>query len=478
MNRRNFLIQSTQATAAGVIGLNVMGRKILGANDTLRVAIVGVKGRGGDHINGFRSLPNVEIAAFCDVDARELDNRLQQMKSKGLRLPKIYGDIRKLLDDKDIDVISVATPNHWHSLMGIWACQAGKDVYLEKPCSHNVWEGRKLVEAVNKYKRIVQHGTQSRSAPAAQEAMEKLHDGLIGDIYMARAVVFKWRNTIGRAPIEPVPPGVDYDLWLGPAPKRPFSRNRFHYNWHWHWDYGNGDIGNQGTHEMDLARWGLGVKLPEKVYSMGGHFMFDDDQQTPNTQISTFEFNNQGKKQILVFEVRHWITNTEAEIGVGKARGRRNPTEAPQDLMLSSPGTPRKPTVQSTDLPAAGLGVGGPAWVGNIWYGSKGYLVMDGYSKYYSFLGQAQAPGPERSETGDHYANFVRAVRERNPKLLNGPIEEGHYSTALVHLANISYRLGRSLRFDPKIEGFINDNEADKMLRREYRKPFVVPEKV
>jgi predicted dehydrogenase len=247
------------------------------ANDTIRVAVVGFRGQGGAHIREYGDMPKVEIAALCDVDESVIARRLKEMEERGLKKPATYTDLRRLLEDKSIDAISIATPNHWHALMGIWGCQAGKDVYVEKPASHNIWEGRKLVEAARKYKRIVQHGTNSRSAAATREGMKLLHDGLLGDIYMARGLCFKWRDTIGRAPEEPVPAGVHYDLWTGPAPMKPFTKNRFHYNWHWQWDYGNGDIGNQGIHEMDLARWGLGVKLPTKVHSMGGHFMFDDD---------------------------------------------------------------------------------------------------------------------------------------------------------------------------------------------------------
>ena len=205
--------------------------------------------------------------------------------------PQVYKDIRKLLEDKSIDAISIATPNHWHSLMGIWACQAGKDVYVEKPCSHCWWEGHQLVAAARKYDRIVMHGTQGRSAEGYIEGVRKLREGVIGDVYLSRGLCFKWRDTIGIAKVEPVPAGVDYDLWTGPAPLKPFTRNRFHYNWHWIWDTGNGDVGNQGVHEMDLARWALGVGFPNKVSAIGGHVMFKDDQETPNILNCSFEFD-------------------------------------------------------------------------------------------------------------------------------------------------------------------------------------------
>jgi predicted dehydrogenase len=441
IKRRDFIRSSAGAAAAGTLGFNLTGYSG-SPNDTLRVAVVGLRGQGKAHTSSYLKMPKVEIAALCDVDDAQFAHHLKAIEQAGQPKPKIFKDLRKLLEDKSIDAVSIATPNHWHALMGIWACQAGKDVYLEKPCSHSYWEGRQLVVAAKKYNRIVQHGTNSRSGVAIREAMQKMcHESLIGEVYMARGLCFKWRDTIGKKPDSPVPAGVDYDLWLGPAPKRPFNENRFHYNWHWNWDYGNGDIGNQGIHEMDIARWGLGVKLPTRIHSMGGHFMFDDDQTTPNTQIATFEFDKDGKKVILVFEVRHWITNHEAGIDEGKT-----------------------PPDSNT--------------IGNIFYGSKGYLAIEGYHTYKTFLGREQQPGPWKKEGGNNWANFIDVVRSRKMEDLNGPIEEGHYSSALVHLANISYRLGRSLNFDPKTEDFINDREASAMLRRKYREPFTVQEKV
>ena len=279
MNRRHFLGTSA---ALGGVSLLAMPERVLGANDRVRVAICGIHGRGEDHLQNYSQIKQVQIAALCDVDDNVLRQRLAQMEKMGLPKPATFTDVRKLLDDKSIDAISIATPNHWHSLMAIWACQAGKDVYVEKPCSHNLWEGQQLVKASQRYNRIVQHGTQSRSDKSVREAVGKMREGAIGEIYMARGLCYKWRDTIGTAPVQPVPAGVDYDLWTGPAPKREFTKNRFHYNWHWQWDYGNGDLGNQGIHQVDVARWGMGVGLPNKVSAMGGHFMFQDDQQTPN----------------------------------------------------------------------------------------------------------------------------------------------------------------------------------------------------
>jgi len=416
------------------------GSALASPNDTIRVACIGIRGQGNSHIREYSRMPNVEIAALCDVDERVLNQRLKEVEASGKKRPAAFTDYRKVMEDKSIDAVSIATPNHTHSLIAIAACQAGKDVYVEKPCSHNIFEARQLVAAARKYNRIVQHGTNSRSTVALREAVQKLGEGVIGDVYMARGLCFKWRDTIGRKPDAPVPPGVHYDLWLGPAPERPFSENRFHYNWHWNWDYGNGDIGNQGIHEMDICRWGLGVKYPSKVSAIGGHFMFDDDQQTPNTMVASFEFNEGGKKRMLVFEVRHWISNHEAGIGEG---GRKNSNT-----------------------------------VGNIFYGSKGYMAIDGYGSYKTFLGRDQEPGPARSEGGNNWANFIQVMRSRKLSDLNADIEEGYLSTQLVHLANISYRLGRTLHFDAETLQCIGDPEANRMFTRDYRKPFVVPEKV
>src|SRR5690348_3590626 len=263
VNRRDFL-KSTAKTGAGLAALGGISfitnpGRIFGANDRVRVAVCGIRGQGFVHVREYSKMPNVEIAAVCDVDDNVIAERLGQMDKMKIPKPQTYNDVRKLLEDKSIDAISIATPNHWHSLMGIWGCQAGKDVYVEKPCSHNWWEGSQLVAAAKKYDRIVQHGTNSRSGEAIIEAVKKMREGLIGEVYLSRGLCYKWRDTIGHAPEQPVPAGVHYDLWTGPAPLKPFTKNRFHYNWHWIWDTGNGDIGNQGIHEMDVARWGLGV---------------------------------------------------------------------------------------------------------------------------------------------------------------------------------------------------------------------------
>jgi predicted dehydrogenase len=296
IDRRDFLKTAGKAATLGAATL-ALGGRVLGANDRVRVAICGLRGRGNDHLKGFTHVPGTEIAAFCDVDDNILNLRLGDMQKLALPKPKTYVDVRKLLEDKDIDAISIATPNHWHSLMAIWACQAGKDVYVEKPCSHNWFEGRQVVRAVKKYKRICQHGSQSRSNPGMVDAIQRVQNGTVGDVYLARALCYKWRPTIGHATEEPVPAGVNYDLWTGPAPMKPFTRNRFHYNWHWIWDTGNGEVGNQAIHEIDIARWGLGVKFPVLVSATGGHFMFDDDQETPNVLNATYYFDGASGKR-------------------------------------------------------------------------------------------------------------------------------------------------------------------------------------
>jgi predicted dehydrogenase len=436
MNRRGFLKKSAALGAAALSGSIAYGqenRRPLsvttprrGPNDELRVACIGIRGQGNTHLRNHASAPNVRVVTICDIDENLYAKAIQTVESAGGAPPRTEPDIRRVLEDKDVDCISIATPNHWHALGAIWACQAGKDVYVEKPLSHNVLEGRRLVEAARRYDRIVQHGTQSRSSPAVQEAMKLLREGVIGDVYMARALCYKRRDSIGFHEDEPAAPeGVHYDLWLGPAPKRPFNRNRFHYEWHWHWDYGNGDIGNQGVHQMDIARWGLSEDLPVRIYSVGGRFTYKDQAETPNTQVCTFQYED-GK--MLVFEVRGRQTHDEWGVGIG-----------------------------------------------NLFYGSKGYMAVGGSDFRTMIDGQE---GPSGKGGGSPYHNFHEAVRTRDRASLHAEAEEGHYSSALCHLANVAYRLGRSLEFDPKTETFGRDAEANALLTRKYRPPFVVPDRV
>lgn len=424
-SRRKFL--QTAAAGTAVLGLpTIIPSRAFGANDRLRVAVIGLNGRGKDHINGFSNLTNVEVATLCDVDDVVLQKTASDFETKYKRKVKTEQDLRRVYDDKDIDAVSIATPNHWHALAAIWACQAGKDVYVEKPACHNLYEGRKLVEAAAKYNRIVQHGVQLRSSVAIQEAIQHLRDGLIGKVYMARGTVYKWRADIGNQGPSPVPQGLNWDLWQGPAQAREFSKNYVHYNWHWFWDYGNGDIGNQGIHETDLCLWGLDVGLPEVITSAGGKFLWNDCKETPEVLTSTYHYPKQGK--IIEFEVRPWMTNKEDGVEVG-----------------------------------------------NIFYGDKGYMVINGYSDYKTYLGRNREPGPARNAGGDHYKNFVEAARARDKKMLNGPVETAYMAASLAHLGNIAYRLGRTLTFDPQKEVFVGDKQANAMLTRKYRAPYLIP---
>jgi predicted dehydrogenase len=466
VTRRHFMETSTAFAALAGINSLVSSERVLGANDRVRVAICGVHGRGNDHLENYAKIKNVEIAALCDIDESVLRERAAQMDKAGLTKAAVFTDVRKLLDDKSIDAISIATPNHWHSLMAIWACQAGKDVYVEKPCSHNLWEGQQLVKAAARYDRIVQHGTQSRSDRSVREAVQKISEGAIGDAYMARGICYKWRDTIGKASVQPVPAGVDYDRWTGPAPLREFTKNRFHYNWHWQWHYGNGDLGNQGVHQLDVARWGMGLGFPSKVSAIGGHFMFQDDQETPNDLNCSFQFDLPGGvRRLITFEVRHWITNHEAEIGTG-------------GLGVPEP-------VKSANRPALGPTSGSRNAIGNIFYGSKGYLASgdEDAATYAVWLGQDQEKQPPVTGGSElaHFQNFIDCVVSRKKADLHAPIEEGHISCGLMHLANASYRLGRTIDFNPETQMVIGDDEATRILRdddRSYRAPFVIPEEV
>jgi len=442
-SRRKFIKNTISASTATFLAPSIVSASVFGANDRINAVVLGVNGRGKNHISSLMKQKNVHVTKLCDPDRNLLLKRQREFKNKYNKDVSLEQDLRKVMDDKDIDVVSIASPNHWHALSVIWACQAGKDVYVEKPGSHNIFEGRKMVEAAQKYDRIVQHGVQLRSSPAINEAIGLLRDGYIGNVYMARGLVFRWRGDIGDKGFSSVPKGLDYDLWTGPAPKRPFTENLVHYNWHWHWDYGNGDVGNQGIHETDLCMWGLDVGLPTKITSMGGKFLWDDCKEVPEVLTSVYNYPEEGK--IIQFEVRPWCTNTEEG-----------------------------------------------ATVGNIFYGDKGILVVDGYSKYKTYLGKDRNPGKSGDDgakeasgidrgsggTDGHFTNFIEAVRKHDSGILNAPIETGHLSSGLAHLGNIAYRTEKVLTFDPQAEKFVNDPEADKMLTRNYRQGFEVPNKI
>lgn len=429
---------------------------ILGANDRIQVGVVGLGGRGTDHVNAYSSLDtDCRIAAVCDVNQPARERAIANVKKKSGQTPKEYEDMRALFESKDIDAVSIATPNHWHALAAIWACQAGKDVYVEKPACHNIYESGRMVAAARKYNRMVQVGSQSRSVPFKMKAIQLLHEGVIGQVYHARALCFRRRFSIGHAPDEPVPAGLDWDRFLGPAQWKPYSKNKFAYNWHWFWDTGNGDIGNQGVHEMDIALWGLGrTGWPNTVSSTGGKFVWKDDQETPNTQQATFDF---GDAQ-MTFDVRNLPTPPE---GLG--------------------------------------GLKGPNYVGNIFFGDLGFMTIDhnGFEVYKSTAGNISGDAARGSgagskekyvkavseptaneETAPHMKNFFDAIRARDYKKLHAEIAIGARSASFCHLANTSYRVGRMLRLSPSTGRALGDEEANALYTRNYREPYIVPQSV
>jgi predicted dehydrogenase len=420
-SRREFLENSMFAAAAAATAGAATGAFARTAtaqespNAKLRVAVVGVKSRGKSHIGGFANKPDSDVVVICDCDEKIGQSAAEKLKARYEK------DVRKVVEDPNIDVITIATPNHWHSLMAIWAMQNGKDVYVEKPVSHNVSEGRRTVQAARKYNRICQTGTQSRSNPGTREAMAFLHEGGIGEVVIARGLCYKSRGSIGAKGEYSVPESVDYDLWTGPAElEQPLQRPELHYDWHWVWNTGNGDLGNQGIHQMDLARWGLGVEgVGESVESYGGRLGYEDAGETANTQVSIHQYPNNKR---LVFEVR--------------------------------------------GLKTAGLGKHGlDAKVGVIFYGREGSLVLDSYSGGAAFDNE----GNQIKKFGggaDHFQNFKDAVKSREVADLNADIEEGHLSSALCHLGNISYRLGEATPLADIRAHYESDPEAAATLKR------------
>jgi predicted dehydrogenase len=381
-----------------------------------------------EHIQGWGDQKNARITTLCDVDKNVIGSAMKAVTSLYGAEPKFEQDLRRVFDDPNVDAVSIATPNHWHALATIWACQAGKDVYVEKPVSHNVREGRRMVEAARKYGRIVQTGTQCRSHKGIQDVMAFLHSGRLGTVYMARGLCFKPRGSIGHKEDGPVPEGLDYNLWTGPAEMLPFNPNRLHYNWHWFWNTGNGDLGNQGIHQMDLARWGLGKStFPRAVQASGGRLGYKDDGETPNTLLVAMDYDD----CMLQFEVRGLPSNDERKVKIGV-----------------------------------------------LFYGTEGVLAITSYTDWQTYLGAKGEKGPSGAGGGDHFANFLDAVQTRDAKKLYADIEEGHVSSALCHLGNIAFRVGRKLTVDPATESFVSDAEADRLLTRQYRPPFVVPERV
>jgi predicted dehydrogenase len=449
MNRREFL---SGAAATGLAAtLPRRARANWSPNDVINVAVIGIRsdnkgqptwttlGRGQDHYHAISGVKNVCITHVVDVDERHFATTLPKLKEKWGGDPKTETDFRRILDNKDVHAITIAVPDHWHALMTILACQAGKDVYVEKPVCHNLFEGRRMVEASRKYNRIVQAGTQRRSSPMVQEAVKFLRSGGIGKLNTARCAVIRPRDPIGHRPDGPIPQGVHYDLWLGPAPARPFNELRFHYSWHWFWDYGDADLGNNGIHVLDVLRLALDKnEHPKRIHCVGGRWEggAPTDQETPNTQFATYEYAD---GTILRCDVQGWYC--------GREQG------------------------------------------GAIIQGSEGWIDLDAREGAKVYLGRKNEPGPDLGKglapgqrtsdtTREHFQNFFDCMRSRKREAQVADIEQGFLSTAICHLGNIAYRTGRTLLFDSKTERFPNDAEANKYLTREYRKPFVVPDKV
>ena len=452
---RRFFLGAATALAA---------TRVWGANDRVNVAIVGLGGRGSNHLSVYSKLPEARVVGLCDVNQAAREKAQATLLKNTGEKAKEFEDMRQAFADPNVEAVSIATPNHWHALAAIWAMKAGKDVYGEKPACYNIYEGGRMVQVARETKRMLQIGSQHRSTPFKMEAMDALHGGLIGKIYLAKGLCFKRRASIGHKPDSPIPPGVNWDMFLGPAPMRAFNELRFRYNWHWFWDTGNGDIGNQGVHEMGVARWAMGdPEWPKTAFAQGGKYAYEDDQETPNTLLSSFDYGN-GRE--LVFEVRGLLTGAE---GSNVQRRGGPPAEGAAAPPVSAP-------------MATAPKVGAPlnVMVGNLIYGTEGWAAMSDQG-FQAFKGESNElvmdKRPERTMGGDatglHMKNFLAAVRSRNYKDLHDEIGNAYLSAGLCHLANISYRTGRKLTLTagPK---FANDAEANKMLTRDYRKPYVV----
>ena len=456
--RRFFLGALTAASAV----------RVLGANDKVNVGIVGLGGRGTSHLNVYSGLSEAQVVGLCDVNQAAREKAQAILAKKNLEKGREFEDMRQMFADPKIEAVSIATPNHWHALSAIWAMKAGKDVYGEKPACYNIYEGMRMIQVQRETKRIMQVGSQHRSWPFKVKAITALQQGLIGKLYMSKALCYKLRPSIGHTPDTPTPPGLNWDLFLGPAPMRPFNEKRFAYYWHWFWDTGNGDIGNQGVHETGIARWALGDPAwPKTAMAFGGKFGIDDDTETPNTLTAGFNYGDQQ----LVVEVRGKMTNGE---GVRQARvvtaGRRRLPRAAQDI-----GAPAPAQVGPAGNP---LNVG----VGNLFYGSDGWAAMSdqGFQAYKGDSSELiMEERPERS-AGDptrlHMQNFLACVKSRREQDLHDPIANAVPSADLCHLANISYRVGRALKIEPgPVPKFTGDAEATKMVTRPvYRKPYEV----
>ena len=429
MKRRDFLAGA--ATTGTMAALTPSSKAARSPNQQVNLAMMGVRGRGPHLAELFASMSDVNIPYICDVDQNVVEPAMKIVeRAKGKR-PTLVEDIRRVLDDKTVDAVVIATPIHWHAPGTILACEAGKDVYVEKPASHNLREGRLMVDAARKYKRVVQHGTQSRSRPVTRRFVEFVQSGKIGDLLMGKVWNAQMRRNIGHKPDEPVPHGINYDIWSGPAPVLPFNRNHFHTTYNWHWHYGTGDLGNDSVHGVDLARWVLNLGYPDEVSGMGRKLYFDDDQQTPDTQSLAFNY----KDKVLLYEQRLW----------------------------------NRYMMDGSENGVAIYGTGGMAQHG-LWNGTQfGFRVFDQRGKQVHFE-------EEPRDATSHCRNFIDCIRSREKP--SADIEIGHISTAVCHLGNIATRTGRNLRFDPQTERIVDDPEASQLLTREYRqhwssRPFV-----
>lgn len=465
VKRREFIKQSMVATAGLTIGAPAYIKDYMQnkPNEVINVAVAGIRSRGGyygggtGHTANYTKIKNSRVVAVCDVDENLFPVEVGHIEELGGSKPKTVVDFRDLCDDKDIDAISIATPDHWHALQTIWACQAGKDVYIEKPLSWSLGEGRKMVDTARKYNRIVQIGTNYRSNRMTQKGIQLLQDGIIGDIYMGRATIFGHRRNIGRVPDSPVPEGVHWDMYRGPAPMIPFNKNHFHYNWHWYWDTATGEFGNNGTHGIDRIRVAMKKnEHPVKISCCGGFYAYDSDQEVPNLQVGTFEY---GDGTIIELEVRSLYTPKE------------------ETLIF--------------------FGTKGYAELGNdsfkAFFDDSGQKLTMSDEKSSKTLGDLQSqnltmkdldPDPmrekyEKNKIEYHFVNFLDCIRSRKREDLNAEVEGGHLSTSLSHLGNIAYKTGRKLTFDGKTEKFIGDDDANKYLaRQQERKPYVLPKEV
>ncbi len=423
-------------------------------NDTVNIAVVGFHGRGKSHYRAYAQMPNVRVAYLCDVDERLFPGAVAEIERIAGYRPKTVVDYRKLIEYDDLDAVSIATPDHWHALQTIWGCQAGKDVYVEKPVSHTIVEGRKMAQAARKYNRMVQVGLNRRSDAEDRAAMKFLGGRQWGDIYRAKVIIYKGRGSIGRRQESSIPEGVNWDLYLGPAPYRAFNINRFHYGWHFFWDTSTSDIGNSGVHELDVARWGMRKEVhPIKVHCTGGVYQWDSDQETPNVQLATVEYED---GTLLDVELTNLYTPPMDGI-----RSTGNFFFTHKGYVSSAKGWH---TVLGEFIPRDRESVVDET-ISNASFPERNY-----------FAGPRIPPLEEREE--NHFENFIRCVRSRRREDLHCEVLDGHMSTTICHLANISYRTGRKLVFDPKTETFPGDAEANGYLTRKYREPYVLPKEV